>query len=909
MSCAACVRRVELAIGAVPGVENCNVNLATERAQVVFDNESTTIETIIKASADAGYQAELPIEQSTLTVSIKGLTCASCVSRVEKAVQNLQGVESASVNLATEKARIVYASQLTNLTLIKAAVREAGYDIVDVTIESATDEDERKAQDLVKQRNNLILALVFAVPLVAIAMAEMVGASLPDIISPMHNPENFALTQLLLVLPIIFAGFHFYTSGFKALLHRNPNMDSLIAVGTSAAIGYSAWNTLAVFQGDSQAVMFLYFETAGMIIALIKVGKYLESVSKGKTSEAIKRLMGLQPKTATVKRNGEYVQIAVAEVEVGDLLLAKPGEKIAVDGVVVEGRTAVNESMLTGESLPVDKAVGDPVTGASVNQNGTIVYRADRIGKDTALAHIIELVEEAQGNKAPIARLADVIAGYFVPVVMVIAVVCGLAWLFAGMPVEFALKIFISILVIACPCALGLATPTAIMVGTGRGAALGILIKGGEPLEIAGRIRNIVFDKTGTITEGKPKATDIIPLGSISENDLLQLAASAEIGSEHALGAAIVEEAKNRNLKFIEASEFQAIPGLGIKVQLGGRQIALGNLKLMKNLGVLSEDLVEAQKLSSEGKTPMYVALDGTPAGIIAVADTVKPDSAAAISRLHAMGIKTIMLTGDNPQAAAAIARQVGIDEVIAEVLPGDKAEQIKKLQSKGEKTAMVGDGINDAPALACADLGIAIGSGTDVALESAQIVLMKNSLSGVVTAIELSKATLRNIKQNLFWAFAYNTAGIPVAAGLLYVFGGPTLNPMFAAAAMAMSSVSVVTNALRLRNFKATEVQIADDLLVEDLALENQEVISTIAEPPMRKTNMKSEISIEGMSCMHCVQNVTDKLNGLDGIISTKVSLEQNSAVIETEEQPDEAAITSVITNAGYSVTGISTL
>lgn len=895
MSCAACVRRVELVIGGLPGVERCNVNLATEKAQVAFDQERTSIETIIEASAAAGYQAELAIDRSTLTVAIKGMTCASCVSRVEKALRNLAEVESAQVNLATEKARIIYASGSTNLARIKTAVSEAGYEIVDVTIQSAADADERKMRDLVKQRNDLIMALVFVVPLVAVAMAEMVGVSLPEVISPMHNPANFALTQLALVLPIVFAGFHFYTNGFKALLHGNPNMDSLIAVGTSAAIGYSVWNTLATLQGDSQAVMFLYYETAGMIIALIKVGKYLESVSKGKTSEAIKRLMGLQPKTATVKRNGEYVQIAVDEVAIGDILLAKPGEKIAVDGVVVEGRTAVDESMLTGESLPVDKAMGDPVTGASVNQNGTIHYRADRIGKDTALARIINLVEEAQGNKAPIARLADVIAGYFVPVVMVIATVCGLAWFFIGMmPVAFALKIFISVLVIACPCALGLATPTAIMVGTGRGAALGVLIKGGEPLEIAGGIRNIVFDKTGTITEGKPKATDIIPLGSTSENDLLQLAASAEMGSEHALGAAIVEEGKNRSIEFIEASDFQALPGLGIKVKLDGRQVAVGNLKLMQSLDVLSEDLAQAQKLSSEGKTPMYVAVDGTAAGIIAVADTVKPDSAAAIARLHAMGIKTIMLTGDNPQAAAAIARQVGIDEVIAEVLPADKAERIKELQAKGEKTAMVGDGINDAPALARADLGIAIGSGTDVALESAQVVLMKNSLSGVVTTIELSKATLRNIKQNLFWAFAYNTAGIPVAGGLLYIFGGPTLNPMFAAAAMAMSSVSVVTNALRLRNFK-----IAEDVGVS----------SPIAKPPLREDKMKSEISIEGMTCEHCVKNVTDKLNGLAEVISTEVSLEQNSAVIETEEKPDEAVITGVITNAGYSVTGIRTL
>ncbi|MFH2130025.1 MAG: heavy metal translocating P-type ATPase, partial [bacterium] len=742
------------------------------------------------------------------------------------------------------------------------------------------------------QFTRLVVSLVFAIPLVLIAMLEMVGVSLPAIISPEFNPAAFAVLQLLLVIPIVIAGSHFYTKGYPSFFRGHPNMDSLIAIGTTAAIGYSAWNTAQILMGHTELVMNLYYETAGMIIALIKVGKYMESVSKGRTSGAIKQLMGLQPKTAIVIREGREEMIPIEEVEVGDVLIAKPGEKIAVDGTVTQGRTSVDESMLTGESIPVDKAVGDPVTGASINQNGNIHYRAERIGKETALAQIIKLVEEAQGSKAPIARMADVISSYFVPVVMILAVIAGSAWLLGGMEVTFALKIFISVLVIACPCALGLATPTAIMVGTGRGASLGILIKGGEPLEIASHIKTVVFDKTGTITEGKPRVTDILTFGGWDEDAVLLMAASAEKGSEHSLGAAITEESGNRGQIILPTDHFNAVPGRGITATVDGKRLLFGNIAFMSENGIINNDLPEADRLSQEGKTSMYLAIDGSLAGIIAVADVVKPDSARAIARLHQMGIKTVILTGDNRLTAEAIARQVQIDQVVAQVMPGDKATQVKNLQSEGRRVSMVGDGINDAPALAQSDLGIAIGSGTDVAMASAGIVLMQNSLMGVVTAIELSQATLRNIKQNLFGAFADNTAGIPLAAGVFFLFGGPTLNPMFAAAAMAMSSVSVVSNALRLRNFKPTAGVMP---------------VSQSIKIPEKEQTMKTKVSIDGMSCMHCVKTVTEKLNSVAGISSTVVNLEQKNALVESAAPLDEAVIKKTISDAGFTVTGMA--
>ena len=668
-------------------------------------------------------------------------------------------------------------------------------------------------------------------------------------------------------------------------------MDSLIAIGTTSAIVYSAFNTVLILTGRTDLVMNLYYETAGVIIALIKVGKYMEAVSKGKTSGAIKKLMGLQPKTAILVKEGKESIVPIEQVVPGDVLLAKPGEKIAVDGTVLEGRTSVDESMLTGESIPVDKTAGDTVTGASMNQAGTIRYRADRVGKETALAQIIQLVEEAQGSKAPIARMADIIAGYFVPFVIGIALVSSGAWFIGGAEITFVLKIFIAVLVIACPCALGLATPTAIMVGTGRGASLGILIKGGQPLEIASRVKTIVFDKTGTITEGKPKVTDVVAFNGFGKNDVLQFSASAEKGSEHSLGAAIVKEYEKLDMPFHQLSDFTAVAGRGIRANVNDRNLMLGNIEFMTENNISVNDIPEVDILSKEGKTVMYLALDEKLAGIIAVADVVKSDSADAIGKLHKMGIKTVMLTGDNKLTAAAIAKQVKIDEVVSQVMPGEKAEQVKQLQAGGSYVAMVGDGINDAPALAQSDIGFAIGSGTDVAMESAGIVLMQNSLHGVVTAIELSRATLRNIKQNLFWAFAYNTAGIPLAAGVFYLFGGPVLNPMFAAAAMAMSSVSVVTNALRLRYFKPDEgIRYPD----HNIRYENKE------------SEMKTKINIDGMSCMHCAKSVTEKLNGVEGISSTTVNLEEKYAIVNSNSPLDEALVTQVITDAGYKVLGI---
>ena len=580
-------------------------------------------------------------------------------------------------------------------------------------------------------------------------------------------------------------------------------MDSLIAVGTCASLLYGIYAMIQIGNGRAEYVRNLYFESAGVIITLILLGRYLEAVTKGKTSEAIRKLMGLAPKTATVIRDGGETVIPVEEVKIGDILVVKPGEKIPTDGIVVEGRTSVDESMLTGESIPVEKNKGSNMIGASINRNGTVRFRATKVGEDTALAQIIKLVEEAQGSRAPIARTADIIAGYFVPIVMAIAVIAGLAWLLSGKPVSFALTIFVSVLVIACPCALGLATPTAIMVGTGKGAEYGILIKGGEALETAHRIRTIVLDKTGTITEGKPQVTDILPAGPMEKKELLLLSASAEKNSEHPLGEAIVGLGRERNLELLEPESFEAIPGQGIEVVLRGQKVFLGNQKLMDDRNIAFPMQKDYDRLAGEGKTPMYIAVDGNPAGIIAVADVMKESSRKAVETLEQMGIEVAMITGDNRRTAEAIADQVGIHRVLAGVLPQDKAVEVKKLQQEGKKVAMVGDGINDAPALAQADIGIAIGSGTDVAMESADIVLMRSDLKDVPTAIQLSKRTIRNIRQNLFWAFAYNSAGIPIAAGLLYLFGGPLLNPMIAAGAMAFSSVSVLTNALRLKRFR----------------------------------------------------------------------------------------------------------
>lgn len=802
MTCASCANAVERVTKKLDGVSESSVNLATEKLSISFDETKTNVEDIKAAVEKAGYKAIS--DEVTKTLKIEGMTCASCSNAVERATRKIDGVTEANVNLATEKLTISYDPSIVRISDIKGAVEKAGYKAAEEEVAIDTDK-EKKESEMKALWKRFLISVIFTIPLLYISMGHMIGAPLPMFLHPDHAPLTFALVQLFLTIPVVISGRRFYSVGFKTLIKRSPNMDSLIAIGTGAAVVYGIFAIYKIIDGDSSYAMHLYFESAAVIITLITLGKYLESVSKGKTSEAIKKLMGLQPKTAIIIKDDKEVEISIEEVEVGDIILVRPGEKLPVDGEVVEGLTSVDESMLTGESIPVEKHIGDKVIGASINKNGTIKYKATKVGKDTALAQIIKLVEDAQGSKAPIAKLADIISGYFVPIVIGLAIISGLAWYFiGGESATFALTIFIAVLVIACPCALGLATPTAIMVGTGKGAENGVLIKSGTALEVAHQIQTIVFDKTGTITEGKPKVTDIVTVKEVKEDELLQLAASAEKGSEHPLGEAIVKNAEEKGLSFKKLDTFNNIPGHGIEVTIDNKDILLGNRKLMIDRSISLASLEDSSdRLAEEGKTPMYIAIEGEIAGIIAVADTVKENSKRAIDKLHEMGIKVAMITGDNKRTAAAIARQVGIDIVLAEVLPEDKANEVKKLQAEDKKVAMVGDGINDAPALAQADIGIAIGSGTDVAMESADIVLMRSDLMDVPTAIQLSKSTIRNIKQNLFWAFGYNTLGIPVAMGVLHLFGGPLLNPMIAGAAMSLSSVSVLTNALRLKNFK----------------------------------------------------------------------------------------------------------
>ena len=737
------------------------------------------------------------------TFKVYGMTCSACASRVERVTRKLEGVKDASVNFATEKLTVTVEKNKISYEKLKTTIDKAGYRLVEeINLKTET----KEVSESRRLFNRFIISLVFTVPLLIISMGHMIGMPLLSIINPKINPLNFALVQFVLTLIVMITGYKFYKIGIKNLFKLAPNMDSLISVSTLAAFIYGIFAIYKIIIGDNphDYAMHLYFESIATILTLITLGKYLEAVSKGKTSEAIKKLMGLAPKVATVIRDNKEMQVSIEDVEISDIVIVKPGEKIPVDGEVIEGITSVDESMLTGESIPVEKVTGSTVIGASINKNGFIKYKATKVGQDTALAQIIKLVEDAQGSKAPIAKIADVMSAYFVPVVISLAIISSVSWLIAGESFIFSLTIFISVLVIACPCALGLATPTAIMVGTGKGAENGILIKGGEALETTHKIDTIVFDKTGTITEGKPKVTDIIT-NSISEEELLILAASSEKGSEHPLGEAILNEGRNKNLKLKKIDKFNAIAGQGIDVVIENKNILLGNRKLMidQNIDItIFNDKVE--DLSNQGKTPMYIAINKEIKGIIAVADVVKVSSKKAIETLHKMGIKTVMITGDNENTAKAIAKEVGIDNVLAEVLPKDKAKSIKKLQDENKKVAMVGDGINDAPALAKADIGIAIGSGSDVAIESADIVLIRSDLMDVSKAIKLSKATIRNIKQNLFWAFAYNVLGIPVAMGVLHIFGGPLLNPMIAAAAMSLRSISVLLNALRLKNFKA---------------------------------------------------------------------------------------------------------
>lgn len=791
MSCAACAGRIERVIAGMPGVDNARVNLATETATVEYRAGEVDREKIMETIKEIGYRPVTARVELLLT----GMSCAACSARIEKVLNRVPGVLRASVNLATEKAVVEYNPAEVDVPQLKKAVSDAGYKAAEVEDMTYADlEREEREREIRRQKRLVVFSGLLSIPLVAYMLAMVFNvhhAAVPVIFSPYF--------QFALATPIQFvAGANFYREAFIALRGGSANMSVLVAMGTSAAYFYSV---AATFFGERIGTHEVYYETSAIIITLVLLGKTLETIAKGKTSEAIKKLIGLRAKQARVIRDGQEVEIPVEEVETGDLVVVRPGEKIPVDGIVREGFSTVDESMLTGESVPVDKKAGDEVIGATINKLGTFKFEATRVGKDTALAQIIKIVEEAQGSKAPIQRMADIISAYFVPAVVVVAVVTFVSWYFFGAPGDFTRSMlnFTAVMVIACPCALGLATPTSIMVGTGKGAENGILIKSGEYLEKAHQLTTIVLDKTGTITRGEPSFTDLLPAPghAYTYEDLLRLAATAEKNSEHPLARAIVNYAREKGLQLGEPQDFTAIPGHGVRTSIDGTAVLLGTRKLMQENHVdISGLLPEVEKLELEGKTVMFMAVNGSPAAVIGVADTVKENSLEAIRQLQDMGLDVWMITGDNRRTAEAIAGQVGITNVLAEVLPEDKAGQVEKLRGQGRVVGMVGDGINDAPALVVADVGFAIGTGTDVAIEAADITLMRGDLAGVVTAIRLSRATIRNIKQNLFWALIYNTVGIPVAAlGFL--------NPVVAGAAMAFSSVSVVTNALRLRKFK----------------------------------------------------------------------------------------------------------
>ena len=819
MTCAACASKIEKALSGMQGVSSAFVNFAAQKATVKFDPSTASEANLEAMVVETGYEVIKFSGEKNVEFKVIGMGSDHCAGVVKKAVERLEGVKTVETNFANAFAKVSFDEKRLSTRQIMKAITDAGYHPELITSSEGAADVEKAARE--KEINTLkkkfILSALFAVPIFYVAMVEMVSEALiPGFISPSHFPVRFALFQVLMSFPVIIIGWNFYRNGIPNLFRGTPNMDSLIALGTSAAYGYSFYAAGRVIMGqdpEGRYVMSLYFETAAVIIALILFGKYLEAMSKGKTSEAIKKLMGLAPKTAIIEVDGKEEEIPVSDVHAGDIVVVKPGEKIPVDGEVIHGLTAVDESMLTGESIPVEKAPGAKVAGATLNKTGYIKFRAEKVGKETALAQIIKLVEDAQGSKAPIARMADIVAGYFTWGVITAALTAGLIWTVAGTVFTvslpggtfiFSLTVMIAVLIIACPCALGLATPTSIMVGTGKGAELGILIKDAAALEHFRKINFIVFDKTGTLTEGKPKVTDILTFNDHDENEVLSIAAGGEKKSEHPLAEAIVDEAVRRGLDFPEVSHFNAIPGYGIEIRVDGSFIYLGNEKLMAHKKIDMKNAAdEAKRLADEGKTPMFIARGDVLAGIIAVADILKESSVQAVKELHALGIKVAMLTGDNRRTAEAIARRAGIDRVLAEVLPEDKSNEIKKLQDEGYQVAMVGDGINDAPALTRSDVGVAIGAGTDVAMESAKIVLMKSDLLDVVKAYKLSAATLRNIKQNLFWAFGYNTIGIPIAAGILYPFSGFLLNPALAAAAMAFSSISVVTNALRLKGVK----------------------------------------------------------------------------------------------------------
>ncbi len=797
MTCASCARRIERGVGKVEGIQEVEVNLATERMAVRFDGELVDEEDVQEAVAKAGFAARvLPLEEATV-IGVGGMTCASCARRIERRLAKVEGVQSAEVNLATEEAHVRYDGELVRLRDLKAAVRGAGFSVVEKRGEGESREDRKRAQ-LRHQERDLRWALLFWLPLFVLEMGGMAGLPVPELLSFNRHPLGVGILHLLMVLPVMWIGRRIYVEGVRVLLLGGPNMFTLVAIGTLAAFVYSAVGLGALAAGMVPS-FHTYFPAVSTIIALMLFGRYLEARSRLRAGEAMRALMGLRPRQALLVEEGEERLLDVDEVEAGDVLRVRPGESMPVDGEVIEGRSGVDESMLTGESLPVSKELGARVIGGSINGQGALLIRATKVGRDTVLAQMLRLVEEAQRGRAPVARLADVVSGYFVPVVIVIAVIAAVAWYLSGASVAFVLQVFVAVLIIACPCSLGLATPAAIMVGTGRGAQLGVLVKSPEALEQAQRLDTVVLDKTGTITEGKPQVVSVEPLPGYDAEQVLALAAAVERHSEHPLAAAIVERAAAEDLVVPNAREFAAVLGKGAQALVDEKRVLVGTLVFLQEEGIAVDGAVFT--IDAEG-TPVWVAVGDALMGLLVLADAPRISSREDVARLRNMGLDVIMLSGDRRETAEAIAQQVGIEQVYAEVLPADKAGVIKSLQESGRRVAMVGDGVNDAPALAQADVGLAVASGTDVAAESADIVLMNSRLSDVARAIELSRATMRTIRQNLFWAFFYNVVGIPVAAGVLYLFGGPLLNPMLASLAMAFSSVSVVANALRLRRF-----------------------------------------------------------------------------------------------------------
>lgn len=855
--------------------------------------------------------------------NIKGMTCTACASAIERQLNKTEGVSNVAVNFATEQMQINYDESILSVDGIMDAVAAVGYEAIATnTSGSAAKSNSVQKTNPAKEheqemKQRLIRSLIFTLPLFYLSMGPMVNLPIPSFLAGQQNLLFMAFTQLLLAIPVMFIGIKFYQVGFKTLFKGSPNMDSLIAVGTGAAFVYGVFVIYRLSYGFAYNDMMvvhqyghdLYFESVVVIITLITLGKFLEARAKSKTSAAISELLSLAPDEATILRNGKEQVVKTEDVQVDDIIIIKPGARIPVDGVITMGQSTIDESMLTGESLPVDKAEGDRVIAGTINQVGSFHFKANQVGQDTMLSKIVQMVEDAQGTKAPIAKLADTISAYFVPAVLVISAIAFTTWVLIGEPFEFAFRIAVSILVISCPCALGLATPTAIMVGTGRGAKYGTLIKTGEALELMHKVDTIVFDKTGTLTNGNVVVTDIISY--TDENKLLSIAASVEQYSEHPLSVAIMDYISNIQLPYTDVPDFEAKPGFGVSGTVEGTFVVIGNEKLMTASGVQTESHNEdIHRLASEGKTPILIAYDNKVQGIIALADTIKTEAVETVRTLQSMDLKVVMLTGDHKVTANAIGRQLNVTETISDVLPDEKAAVIKRIQDRNETVMMVGDGINDAVALTQADIGLAIGDGTDIAIESADVVLIRNKISDVITAIQLSHATIRNIKQNLFWAFFYNVIGIPIAAGLLYKASGLLLNPMLAAAAMSFSSVSVVTNALRLRGFKptfsnASKLQDTDNSVTEETNMNEVNNINHISKIEKEKT-MKKTLIVEGMSCGHCSGRVEKTLNEMDGVVSANVNLDTKEAVVELSKDIADDIFKTAIAEQGYEVTNI---